>query len=62
MIEMSQQIINDTRKRFVVMCKYNYIFRKFDIIHIVDSAITEYNDVIAEIEKTSKFILPNYVE
>ena len=62
MIEMSQQIINDTRKRFVVMCKYNYIFRKFDIIHIVDSAITEYNDVIAEIEKTSMFILPNYVE
>lgn len=62
MIEMSQQIINDTRNRFVVMCKYNYIFKKFDIIHIVESSISEYDEVMTEINKTVSFALPNYVE
>ena len=63
MIEMSQNIINDTRKRFIVMCKYNYIFKKFDILHIVDNnVISEKSDAMNEINKTSGFPVPNYAE
>lgn len=62
MIEMSQRIINDNRKALIVMCKYNYIFKKFDIIHINRGAISHYDDVIADVELTYNFPIPNYAQ
>ena len=44
------------------MCKYNYIFKKFDIIHINKGPISHYDDVIADIEITTNFPLPNYAQ
>jgi len=62
MMEMSSQIIIDTRKVFIVTCKYDYLFKKFNIIHINKGIITLYDDVIDEINLTSKFPIPNYAE
>jgi len=62
MMEMSSQIIQDTRKVFIVMCKYDYIFKKFNIMHINKGLISLYSDVLDEIQLTSKFSIPNYAE
>ena len=62
MIEMSQNIINDNRKAFIVMARYNYIFKKFNILHIKKGPISHYDNVIKDIERTVNFPIPNYAE
>jgi len=62
MIEMSQNIINDNRKAFIVIARYNYIFKKFNILHIKKGPISHYDNVMKDIERTVNFPIPNYAE
>jgi hypothetical protein len=61
-IEISVQIINDTRKAFIVKCFYNYKFKKFNVVQINKSRLSKYSDVIKEIEKTANYPIPNYIQ